>query len=228
MTPYSRKPIKLQWWGVTAALVLGAAAVHMACAPETRYQVLTFFFDDVPKPGAATQPKSAATQANAGRGGKGAATQPRRASVSSEHPPFVKQQCNACHDARTGQHVTLALDAVCRQCHARFLKPFRYVHAPAVSFQCLFCHHPHQSPLPHLLKRPVPTLCFECHEESAIRSTPYHAGQAAKDCTACHNPHGGDNRMFLIRKSPKPGAWPTPSSQPAPASRPAGAGRDSR
>jgi predicted CXXCH cytochrome family protein len=71
------------------------------------------------------------------------------------------------------------------------------MHGAVVGKACLWCHEPHESSFPALLKTTDASLCFECHERGSL-STRVDAHRAESgSCLDCHNGHGGDRPPFL-------------------------------
>jgi len=106
------------------------------------------------------------------------------------HPPVRDGQCMECHDPHASDYKNMLLGdngQVCLsgQCHqplARILaggtgaaasveiasgdngQP-RKIHRPVRDFQCMACHNPHGSKIPHQLLSQSSTLCFPCHKD---------------------------------------------------------------
>jgi predicted CXXCH cytochrome family protein len=165
-----------------AILVAGA----LGCSSTTRYRVLNFFFDGVPRPRAAP----AALPATAVESTGGA-----RPAGFFEHGPYAAKLCSGCHATGAMNTLVAAGDQLCSRCHALRLDR-RYVHGPLASGGCLACHEPHSSPYRHLLVSASDGFCLRCHDRAALKPIPGHAGQA-EDCTACHDAHMSDRRYLL-------------------------------
>jgi predicted CXXCH cytochrome family protein len=207
-----------------AAVLAASAALAWAAgcsSPEKKYQVLSFFFDGVPDPNAPA----------VARAGDAAATGRARAPVLSSHAPFRDQQCNACHKGSEGTNVRFAAitSASCVECHKDLGKKHRVTHEPVAEAECLWCHQPHESALPALLKEPAPNLCTQCHDELLLGNKPPEHKRPNVNCMDCHLGHGGATRAMLRPDAPAslpPAGRPTrggPTSQPAatqPATRP--------
>ena len=154
------------------------------CEAQTRYKVLSFFFDGVPAP----QDRSLLADGADAKGPAGG-----RVQRASKHGPYEAKMCAACHDPNTNA-LLLPKDKLCLKCHE--LQTGSRQHGPFASGGCLVCHDPHRSSSEHLLVAPVQEFCMYCHEPRDIYSRKVHQGMTMS-CTACHNPHGSDNEYFL-------------------------------
>lgn len=168
----------------------------MGCSHIARDRVMHFFFE-IPAegedaPDAGTAPRQASTT----RLSKPALPAPRFASL---HPPFVRRECQSCHDAAKRMDVRGDLLDSCRACHSRYFSD-AVGHAPVSEGQCTECHEMHRSLEPHLIKMPVFDLCVECHDEPEDLSEAAHGAAGVERCTDCHDPHFGTG--MLLRKSP--------------------------
>ncbi|MBI1854078.1 MAG: hypothetical protein HYR85_27385, partial [Planctomycetes bacterium] len=56
---------------------------------------------------------------------------------------------------------------------------------------CVFCHAPHGSAQPNLLRKPIGNLCADCHDASDSDFKKAHHGitPTPNDCLSCHTPH---------------------------------------
>lgn len=78
----------------------------------------------------------------------------------------------------------------CFSCHVEFQGPFPYEHEAVKDYTvekegCIYCHDPHGSSNPRLLKEPVRPLCLNCHLVSKHQTA--HGGIWAKrNCLECH------------------------------------------
>jgi predicted CXXCH cytochrome family protein len=192
------------------AVAIAGFAWVVGCTPERKYKVLSFFFDGVPDPNA---PPVAAADSGATAG-------LARANVLSSHVPFRDQQCNACHKGSEGTQVRFAAitSAVCLECHQDLGRKHAVAHEPVAQAECLWCHHPHESALPVLLKEPAPALCTQCHDELLLGDKPPEHKRPNVNCMHCHLGHGGATRAMLRPDAPT--SLPLPGR---PASRPASA-----
>jgi predicted CXXCH cytochrome family protein len=84
--------------------------------------------------------------------------------------------------------------------------------------QCLWCHEPHESDQPRLLKTTAPDLCLQCHDRELLPSdNPAHQSEQA-NCLDCHVGHGSPKSGLLRADTPELGpasALLIPASQPA-------------
>lgn len=120
-------------------------------------------------------------------------------------------RCSDCHNPHGGfiarqLRATASQDAVCFKCHSEKAGPFVYEHPPVKTEGCVFCHTPHGSSNPRLLKRSqINLLCLECHSfnvDAGAPSTPTFHNQATKyqACTLCHVAIHGSNFSFVFFK----------------------------
>jgi len=178
----------------------------LACSPETRYRVLSFFIDGVPEPGASggAEGEGVATGGPEGEsapgGPPGAAVAVRRPVIP--HPPYRDNRCGSCHDQDSGQLFSTPQEGLCRSCHTGVPGSLRYLHGPVAVSDCLICHHPHGSPHAHLLLDEPTALCYRCHDHESVAAGAHHAAMGNLPCTECHQAHGGDDRFFLKRREP--------------------------
>ena len=222
-SPASRGPRR----GLLGVLLLWCALASLlgtaACAGTSRYEVLSFFFDGVPDP---SRPDSRRTaQAPAGPLSLAERDELLRARIKQvsvfAHKPFAEHRCESCHKQESGRRQSTEAirwslgtnellappDVLCGKCH----KPSqeRYQHGPAAARMCTWCHVPHTSQFPHLLKtRTAQELCQQCHRGETLATADKHAEFLGKrDCTECHDPHASPLASLLR---------PTPVSRPAP------------
>jgi DmsE family decaheme c-type cytochrome len=95
------------------------------------------------------------------------------------------------------------VDVECFSCHAEYQGPFPYEHGATNDYTvekegCIYCHDPHGSPNPRLLKQPDRALCLNCH--FVPRHQTAHEGIWAKtDCLECHvDVHGSYTDKNLL------------------------------
>lgn len=187
------------WRGSAWALMLLALSglwLGMGCSPKKHYKLLSFFFDGVPDPNA---PQGGA------RPGMG-----RSLLLSVMHAPYQQNNCDSCHPTRNAfENITSPKEDKCFTCHEKVKEKHQFLHGPVAADRCLWCHDPHRSPVPALLRMTPEKLCRECHTQELLDpAVPEHLDEK-RNCLDCHGGHGGSDRYFL-----KPGAR-TPATQPA-------------
>lgn len=185
---------------ILSILLLHTWLLLAACSDTSKYRVLSFFFDGVPKPGASApggEPPPEHTPANDSVVSV-QPLEPIRRKVYS-HPPYLANRCGACHSAEDGQPFKTAQEGLCRGCHEGVPGDVRYVHGPVNDNACLFCHHYHASAYPKVLLDEPTKLCFRCHDGADLTTGPHHETMERQSCVECHNPHGGNDRFFLVR-----------------------------
>jgi predicted CXXCH cytochrome family protein len=172
------------------------------CDPVSRYKVLTTVFDGVPslpppEQVCAEYADKKVTEYRDELSGKKAAESVKSAGDKSRHPPYEEKKCDSCHDKTTPSGFVTPVKELCYVCHTGFFKgPF--VHGPAASGDCLFCHEPHTSSYPSLLKKDISETCASCHREKRIAAAMHDKVADRKiKCTECHNPHYGNAPYFL-------------------------------
>ncbi|GAB4321391.1 MAG: hypothetical protein Kow0059_16090 [Candidatus Sumerlaeia bacterium] len=186
------RPARTRWLLITIVPLVAAAG--LACAPTTRYQVLSFFFDGVPNPNA--QPGNGLAQAvtlsefrRTVAALPKARPRPAPPKIVSVHRPVAERQCRQCHDLSLGT-LDVAPDArLCDNCHHDLRVREGWNHGPINLGTCVPCHKPHESIHPHLLEQPAPDLCLSCHTELVARNASYHQVDNFDQCVSCHNPH---------------------------------------
>jgi predicted CXXCH cytochrome family protein len=184
----------------------------MACSVAENYELLSFFFDGVPKP--KLEEKSVK---KTGRldfiGPPTLAEFLKENSLRSTrffiHEPYREKKCNQCHQSRIGKGgagldssmrglpvLSAPMDKLCFKCHR--LAPRRYSHAPAVSGACEVCHDAHNSANPFLLlEAQAKDLCGKCHEGETFPTEEKHREFKGQTCIQCHDPHAEDSEFFL-------------------------------
>lgn len=123
------------------------------------------------------------------------------------HP--VAEDCTSCHqysEQKDKEEAEMKLMAegneLCMMCHTdkqEDLEGKKFKHEAAEA-DCTFCHNPHSTAEPVLLKEKVNSLCFTCHtdQEEELTSKKF-AHAPAKDlgCNVCHDPHASDLTTLL-------------------------------
>lgn len=179
---------RAQW--VSLGMTLVALGLAIACTAQTRYEVLSFFFDGVPQPGGSAAP----TPSVAGLMTEPSATGDSPLDVSlnwaSVHPPYMDQQCNLCHSSELTEVLVATDQSLCLRCHGDEVIEQNWDHGPAEMGQCRICHEAHVSVYPNLQVAEQPLLCVSCHAEPTLMERiDAHQGHANRACTSCHDPH---------------------------------------
>lgn len=204
--------------GVLAAL---AGLGFLACTPQEKHRVLTFFFDGVPplhpvetkaEPGKTpdTEP-GAAPQVT-----KVEPPKPPRV-IWHEHTPALDPKgCGTCHAVDRSYQLVKPVPELCEVCH-KDTRSYPRLHGPVALGTCMSCHQmrQHRSRQKHLLRAPAPNLCFECHERTPAGARTLGCARASDDadCLQCHGPHGGEAAFYLVRR---PDSSTEPAKAPAP------------
>jgi len=163
------------------------ASPWAACSANTRYRVLSTFFDGVPPPAGETVET---TEVGAVEDSTG------RAVGLVEHEPYAERACDLCHDSSATNALVVPAERLCFECHDFDLdRP--YVHGPLAAGGCLVCHDPHSSPYRYLLVSASDGFCLHCHDQATLRDVDGHQRDRV-DCTTCHEAHMAD-RPHLLR-----------------------------
>jgi predicted CXXCH cytochrome family protein len=172
-----------------------ALTFQLSCSPGERQEVLNFFFEDAPVPGAQKEQSSGSPMLNTlGQEGWG-----KR--YIYQHEGVNK--CSSCHRGNSpGGQAVLAepVPDLCYGCHRQPRRAEALVHAPVEAGRCLSCHNAHRSNSPAILSISQPGLCYQCHEQSRVKSVSGHREMGDARCTKCHEPHAAENKMFLKSK----------------------------
>ena len=183
--------------------MLGVSCLVVGCTAETRYSVLTFFFDGVPPPEGTVQAPDTGQDSG---WGTPPVLPPEPAFKGSTHKPYAERRCEACHNVASDMSLLEPMGLLCRRCHANFGRQYRWVHGPAAVAECGQCHQAHSSPHENLVGLRLDPkvdeyitgddLCLRCHWRSdVIREG--HPDPPDKACLDCHSPHGGRTRELL-------------------------------
>lgn len=181
-------------WG--AMLLLVPAALWAGCSAQTRYKVMSFFFDGVPDPNAPVNPEVALASGDI-------------AAMGSVHPPFAQDQCSACHGDPSSTRLDRDSGGICLSCHSGIDAQYPFMHGPVVAQSCLWCHNPHFSKTTFLLRLAPPNLCMQCHSEgqltlrrpSGALLRPEHM-DLTRNCLECHHGHGSAKPGLLRAQVP--------------------------
>jgi len=155
--------------------------------PRERYHTLSIFFDGVPNPDAVKKPKL--------EEGTLVAVVTRHV---TQHPPYRDNKCDSCHRTDEGeiQDFNTAYKQ-CIKCHKPVTQEHARMHGPVVREDCRWCHAPHESAEPHLLKDKAVKVCTQCHDKTLLGATPAEHMDGKTSCLDCHSGHGGAQRYFL-------------------------------
>lgn len=102
--------------------------------------------------------------------------------------------CLSCHNMnpnREQMNSNIEKDNPCFGCHKKMLN-VKYVHGPAGTYSCGFCHSSKGNPK-HAVPKRGADLCYECHADMAVqlKKRKYmHGPVEAGMCEACHDSHG--------------------------------------
>ena len=176
--------------------------VLAGCSGPTKQKWLTFFFDGVPVPGAATN----ALQAQAAPQPTNAVPQPVALVEAPKpyiHPPYAKRQCADCHDSQSSQKMAGKGASVCFNCHKDTLAAGKVKHQPVENGECASCHNPHQASNTNLLVQLPPALCAQCHDPFPKTAKSRHQPVENGECATCHDPHSSDFKGLLVKPDGK-------------------------
>jgi len=192
-------------WEPAAWLVAFLVLIQAGCgSPETKYKVLSFFFDGVPPPGDGAKAGKGAEKEDDSKGivpAEKANEKPTQASkkpktpLMPKHPPYADRKCLKCHKS-LGSGAAVLADS-CFGCHPRKEIVPEHPHDPVEEGSCTECHDPHESPNEHFLRKKPQELCAECHDYDDDDFAARHEPLTDRRCTACHNAHGGDGPGFI-------------------------------
>ncbi|MCG3125020.1 MAG: hypothetical protein GIKADHBN_03536 [Phycisphaerales bacterium] len=203
---------------LAAALFLGGAfaAAWAGCSVEKNYKLLSFFFDGVPDPDQVRAVQEAAAR------GEGDLTQSPTYTV---HQPYKEEKCADCHRGRL--RISRNNSSICMECHPGSTEGHAVMHGPVAAGACMWCHAPHESAFPALMRSKPRDVCMQCHTEEMLVDprVPEHS-DPAQDCLTCHYGHGSEERFMLKPQSARlPAGGPAPVEPPAgqPPDRPPGA-----
>jgi len=122
------------------------------------------------------------------------------------HPPYLENNCLACHEDHASSATALLkpdVEQVCLACHTQVHPEARPAadHPPG-SGDCLRCHQPHQSPTRGLLRdAEVLGICADCHrpflEEAATLPYRHRHFDLQGQCGNCHYAHREAEASYL-------------------------------
>jgi predicted CXXCH cytochrome family protein len=183
---------KKKLYTIKILLAILIVITTISCAPETRYKVLSFFFDGVPNPEKIGEfPKDTLDK-----------SQPQLESTKSKqltiniHKPYEDRTCETCHEVKNSFKLISKEPDLCYNCHESQEKDYKFVHGPVASGYCTECHNPHSSEYAKLIIKDDQNLCYKCHQKSDVMANEIHADIGITKCWDCHNPHGGADRTM--------------------------------
>jgi predicted CXXCH cytochrome family protein len=194
-------------WAAILLALLGPPAP--GCSPTQRYEVLSFFFDGVPEPGAeAKGARRVSPQLITDQPADPSLARP----AMRVHEPYRQGQCTTCHPKQASFFLGEDFDrrGLCFGCHQPFrqkLDGLRRVHGPVAAGYCLVCHDPHESLHPGLAVEADPRLCHACHDRDDVLAGAAHRDIGDGKCLPCHDAHGSD-APALLRSGWSPPAPP--------------------
>lgn len=199
--PCCRRKFAAAWLGILVRCVCVAAfLLALGCSEFTARNITSLLFDGVPappQPDLYCAPWLAAKQAPLSSSRTAAMKAASAAPKGSVHLPYQEKQCNDCHDKSKEGGLVAPPEKLCFICHEYIIKG-AYTHGPAGVGDCLDCHQPHDSSLPHLLSKENGKLCLHCHQEARISPKIHDKSAELKiPCYGCHDPHAGSNRYFF-------------------------------
>ena len=208
---------------IATAIIAVSAVSISGCSPETKHEVLTFFFTGVPDPFAELVESDEII---------GVKTKKKKRHVFFQEPryyihgPYAAGECGKCHSAdsakqfrigsgkttktstqkrkRFGPRLAYPLEKLCVTCHTDKSETFARslqlsVHEPAATGMCVKCHDPHRSARQYMLlgKNSVELCTVACHDKDGFQQRGAHRKNQGKDCLECHNPHVGTTAQLL-------------------------------
>ena len=119
------------------------------------------------------------------------------------HRPDKERLCQSCHVMNPTQaqmNSSFEKSNPCVICHKKMLA-VKYVHGPAGTYSCGYCHASKGSPK-HAVPKRGASLCYECHSDMSLQIKKkkfIHGPVEAGMCYACHDPHGSQNESQLLK-----------------------------
>ncbi|HEY6006714.1 MAG TPA: cytochrome c3 family protein [Geobacteraceae bacterium] len=117
------------------------------------------------------------------------------------HSAENERLCSPCHNMNPSavqSEESLGKANPCYTCHSKMLN-LAFVHGPAGTFSCVYCHSGKEGPKYAAPRREV-QLCGECHVDQVADFRKHklqHGPVAAGMCEICHDPHGSANNAQL-------------------------------
>jgi predicted CXXCH cytochrome family protein len=135
--------------------------------------------------------------------GDSAVAIPPEFSQATLHKAEKERYCQSCHvmnPTPAQMNSSVERNNPCYVCHKKMLA-VKYVHGPAGTYSCGYCHASKGNPK-HAVPKRGAALCYECHADMAnqIKKKKFvHGPVEAGMCDACHDPHGSQNESQLIK-----------------------------
>ncbi len=161
-----------------------------ACSPKSRVEVLSFFFDGVPREASGTAESAADSTAGTPALPDSLLSLAPAAPPYYYHKPYLEKRCTSCHDSTSVGDLLRPEPDLCYTCHEDFRPKFKALHGPVDAGYCIVCHQPHMSKNPGLLSAGKNEHCFPCHITYEVRQPEDHVEIGDKLCVKCHDPHG--------------------------------------
>jgi len=174
----------------------------VACAPASKYRLLSFFFDGVPEPHSDTAVVAGVDLPMILDISQHDSAQVINQTAYFVHEPYRKKECGSCHDQNDVGSLVKLEPALCYMCHDDFNTKFTSLHGPVDGGYCSTCHLPHMSKNEHLLVGPDNDLCFPCHVKEEVERPKAHVDIGDDLCIKCHDPHGTNNPHRLKNMIP--------------------------
>lgn len=117
------------------------------------------------------------------------------------HRPEKEILCVGCHvmnPTPAQMNSSIEKNNPCFICHKKMML-VKYVHGPAGTYSCGYCHASKGTPK-HAVPKRGAALCYECHADMAaqIKKKKFvHGPVEAGMCDVCHDPHGSSNEAQL-------------------------------
>ena len=129
-------------------------------------------------------------------------TPPEYAPVTM-HRPEKERYCQSCHvmnPTPAQMNSSVEKNNPCFICHKKMLA-VKYVHGPAGTYSCGYCHASKGNPK-HAVPKRGAALCYECHSDMSVQVKKkkfVHGPVEAGMCDVCHDPHGSQNEAQLLK-----------------------------
>lgn len=193
-----------------AAVACAVVFVFLGCDRQSRYEILTFFFEGVPPLDGDPNAVGVTASSTHTENGEDTTTviieKPKTPaeiafSIQKHHSSHkILKDCDKCHEGSLSsgrRELRKPLPDMCYSCHKDFSRSGKYLHGPINVGECVFCHDPHRSSFVKLQKDPQPKLCYNCHRRESISEIKNHEKVLDLICTNCHDPHASSQPKLL-------------------------------